>query len=114
MAVTYAFSADAGGAQRVGRQKAVSGTVTATGTYTTGGDARSASQLGLTTQQSQAVDRATTRNTNQGEALVSRYNAGTGKLQHYWTGGATGSELDEITASDTITGFSLHVTARGF
>lgn len=113
MAVTYAFTADTRGDQRIGRQKVRTGVLTATGTYVTGGDAIAASLFGLSDLDSLTINSATTGNTNQVEALVSRYNATTGELQHYWTGGATGSELDEITNGDTITNFSVHVTARG-
>lgn len=113
MAVTYAFTLDTRGDQRVGRQRVKTGVLTATGTYTTGGDAIAASLFGLSALDSLQINSATTGNTGQVEALVSRYNATTGELQHYWTGGAIGSELDEITAADDIGNFSLHVTARG-
>lgn len=113
MAVTYAFSLDTRGDQKVGRQRVKTGVLTATGTYVTGGDAIAASLFGLATIDSLEINSATTGNTDDVEALVSRYNAADGTLQHYWTGGATGSELDEISGSDNIGTFTLHVTAKG-
>lgn len=111
MAATYAFTADPRGDQRVGRQRQVSGTLTANGTYTTGGDAVAASLFGMSVVESFQFDSAFTNGT---EAMVSQYHPSSGKLQHFWTGGAVSSELDEITSSDTITGFSARVTVRGY
>lgn len=110
MAVTYAFTQDAEGRQRVGKQHVVSGTLTATGTYTTSGDAVAASLFGLGSIESFEVNSPFTNGT---EALVSRFIPSSGKLMHFWTGGAISSELDEITSSDTITSFVGHVTVRG-
>lgn len=110
MAATYAFTEDTGGRQVVGRQRQVSGTLTATGTYTTSGDAVAPSLFGLSVIDSFQVDSAFTNGT---EAMVSRYIPSSGKLMHFWGGGAVSSELDEITSADTITSFALHVTVRG-
>lgn len=110
MAVTYSFTQDAEGRQRVGKQHVVSGLLTASGTYSTGGDAVSASLFGLGSIESLSVDSAFTNGT---EAMVSRYIPSSGKLMHFWGGGAVSSELDEITSADTITSFALHVTVRG-
>jgi len=109
MAVTFTFTEDAQGRQRVGKQHQVSGTLTASGTYTTGGDAVAASLFGLGTIESFGVDSAFTNGT---EAMVARY-LDTGLLQLFWGGGAISSELDEITASDNVGSFACRVTVRG-
>lgn len=109
MAVTYAFTLDPQGRQRVGKQHVLSGLLTATGTYTTGGDAVTPASVGLGVIESLSIDSAFTNGT---EAMVSRY-LPTGLLQHFWGGGAISSELDEITAADTVTGFAARITVKG-
>lgn len=109
MAVTIAFAADASGRQRVGRQNQVTGRITPTGTYATGGFAITATDFGLGTIDSVAVGSAR----NGTEFMVTHWDSANSKIMLGWTGGATGSELDEITNNDTVTGFVMDVTVRG-
>lgn len=109
MAVTYSFTQDAEGRQRVGKQHVVSGLLTLSGTYVTGGEAPSASLFGLGNIESFSIDSAVTNGT---EAMIGRY-LPTGLLQLFWGGGATSSELDEITNGDNVGSFACRVTVKG-
>lgn len=110
MAVTYAFTADPQGRQRVGKQHVVSGQVTLTGTYVTGGDAISASTFGLGAIESFDITSGVTNGT---ETLIGRYLPSSGKVQLFWGGGAISSELDEITNGDTVTSFAFQCQVKG-
>ena len=109
MAVTYTYTEDAQGRQRVGKQHVTSGLLTLSGTYVTGGEAPAASLFGLGTIESFSVDSAVTNGT---ESMVGRY-LPTGLLQLFWGGGAISSEFDEITNGDTVTSFACRVTVKG-
>jgi hypothetical protein len=108
VAVTIAFTKE-GVIERLGRSKVVSGYLTPTGTYETGGIAVTASTFELSTLDSLQVSTAH----NGTEFMVTKYVPSTGKIILGWTGGATGSELDEITNADTVTDFVMAVQARG-
>lgn len=108
MAVTVAFTKE-GVTERLGRSKVASGYITPTGTYETGGVAVAASDFGLST-----LDSLQTGTAHNGtEFMVTKYVPSTGKVILGWGGGATSSELDEITNGDTVTGFVFNVQARG-
>lgn len=109
MAVTVAFTANTNGRQRVGRQIVVDGVLTPTGTYETGGIAVTAATFGLT-----SIETVMVRSARNGtEFMVTDWNPATSKIFLGWTGGATGSELDEITNGDTVTGFTMDITVKG-
>lgn len=110
MAVTYAFALDPEGRQRAGKQHAVSGTLTLSGTYTTGGDVVPADTFGLGSVETFNVTSAVTNGT---ESLIGRYLPASGKLQLFWGGGAISSELDEITAADNVGSFACQVEVKG-
>jgi len=109
MAVTVTFAADSNGVQRVGNQKVVSGVITPTGTYETGGVAVTAALFGLGNIESLSC--STARNGT--EFMVADWIPGTSKIMLGWGGGAVSSELDEITNADTVTGFLMDVTVKG-
>lgn len=109
MAVTVTFAADANGRQRVGKQTVVSGTITPTGTYATGGFAVTPGLFGLSSIDS--VTCSTARNGT--EFMVADYIPASKLIMLGWNGGAISSELDEITNGDTVTGFLLDVTVKG-
>lgn len=109
MAVTVAFSKDANGKQRVGRQFVVSGRLTPTGTYATGGFAVTASTFGLSTLET--LDVGTPRNGT--EFMVAHWDKANSKIMLGWGGGAISSEFDEITNADTVTNFVMDVTVKG-
>ena len=109
MAVTVAFTADTSGRQRVGRQHVVTGRLTPTGTYETGGFAVAASTFGLGTIDS--LDVGTPRNGT--EFMVAHWDSANSKIMLGWGGGAISSELDEITNADTVTGFVMDITVKG-
>lgn len=109
MAITVAFTKDTGGVQRVGKQKVVSGRITLTGTYATGGFAVTAGDFELSAIDSLSVSPAWLGT----EVLTAVWDPANSKILLGWTGGATSSELDEITNGDTDTGFVLDVTVKG-
>lgn len=109
MAVTIAFAADSNGKQRVGKQRVVSGRITPTGTYATGGFAVTASDFGLSTIETLEV--GTARNGT--EFMVAHWDSANSKIMLGWSGGAISSELDEITNGDTVTNFVVDVTVKG-
>lgn len=109
MAVTATFTADANGRQLVGRQRQVTGRITPTGTYETGGFAVTAGLFGLSTIDSLEVGQAR----NGTEFMDTFWDKANNKIMLGWTGGAVSSELDEITNADTVTDFVMDVTVRG-
>ena len=109
MAITVAFVADTNGIQRVGKQKVVSGRLTLTGTYVTGGFAVAASDFGLSAIESLVPGQAWLLT----EVLTAVWDSANSKIKLGWTGGAISSELDEITNGDTDTGFVLDVEVKG-
>jgi|GEM_PF-4881983 len=109
MAVSVTFAANANGRQRVGNQSVVDGVITPTGTYETGGITVTAALFGLSVIES--VTCSTARNGT--EFMSADYIPGTKKIILGWGGGATSSELDEITNTDTVTGFLLDVSVKG-
>lgn len=109
MAVTIAFAEDANGRQRVGKQHVISGRITPTGTYETGGVAVTAGAFGLGVIESLEVGHAW----NGTEVMTTAWDSANSKIKLGWTGGAVSSELDEITNADTVTGFVMDVTVKG-
>lgn len=109
MAVTVS-SAEIIPRQRVGRHYETRYTLTLTGTYATGGFAVSAANVGLSVITD--LEPGTCRNGT--EFMVTEWIASTAKIILGWTGGATSSELDEITNGDTVTSFTVDVTAKGY
>ena len=110
MAVTYAFTEDANGRQRVGKQHVVNGTITLTGTYETDGFAVTAGSFGLAIIESLDITSPAWLLT---EFLTAAWVPADSKIKLGWTGGATGSEFDEITNADTVTDFVLNVEVKG-
>lgn len=109
MAVTYAFTPDAGGIQVVGRQKQVRGTISLSGTYATGGKTVTPSLFGLSVVEgldAQLAFKAT-------EALIPLVESGSWNVKLFWTGGAVSSELDEIANSTNVGGYVFRVTVVG-
>lgn len=110
MAVAATFTKSTHGRQRVGRQTHVSGEIDPVGTYATGGFAVTPGLFGLSRLDDVRIHDAPNNGT---EFMVANYIAASNLIKLGWTGGATGSELDEITNSDTCTGFVFNVTAVG-
>lgn len=108
MAVTVTFTQE-GRTERLGRAKVAEGFLTPDGTYATGGYAVTAALFGFSVLDSVDVGSAH----NGTEFMVAKYVPSTGKVILGWGGGATSSELDEITNGDTVTGFVSHVVAKG-
>lgn len=109
MAVTVAFAQDSHGKQRVGRQFVVSGRLTPTGTYETGGFAVTASTFGLGSINTLEV--GTPRNGT--EFMVAHWDSANSKIMLGWGGGAVSSEFDEITNADNVADFVMDVTVKG-
>lgn len=109
MAITVAFTPDNAGRQVSGRQRVVSGRLTLTGTYVTGGFSITASDFGLSTIDTVIPGNAWLLT----EVLTAVWDSTNSKIKLGWSGGAISSELDEITNGDTDTGFVLDVTVKG-
>lgn len=109
MAVTIAFAHDTGSPQFAGKQKVVTGRITPTGTYATGGFAVAASDFGL--GKIESVRPLSARNGT--EFMVAHWDSANSKIMLGWTGGAISSELDEITNGDTVTSFVVDVEVKG-
>lgn len=110
MAVTISFSEDDHGRQRVGKQFQVTGRLTLTSTYETGGFAIAASDFGLNAIESVSVNSNPWETT---EAYTASWDRANSKIKLGWTGGAISSELDEIANSDDVSGVVLDVTVTG-
>lgn len=110
MAVTATFTADTGGRQRVGKQHVVKGRYSLSGTYATGGFAVAAGDFGLGTIESLHVGSNPWETT---EAYTASWDSTNSKIKLGWTGGATSSELDEITNADDVTDVVLDVVVYG-
>lgn len=109
MAVTVTFTEDTNGRQRVGRQHVVSGRISLSGTYETGGFTVNKDTFGL-----QALESLQVANFWNGtEMMVAVWDSANSKVKLGWTGGATSSELDEITNSDNVGSFVGDITAKG-
>lgn len=110
MAVTFTFAEDPNGRQRVGKQHVVTGVATLTGTYETGGFAVAASAFGLAIIESLTVTSAPWETTEQ---YTAAWDSANSKIILGWTGGATGSELDEITNADDVGDVALGLEVKG-
>lgn len=107
---TYSFTLAPEGRQRVGKQHVVTGTLTASGNYTTGGDTISPALFGLGSIESLSFGDAFNTSTN---ALPARYVPSTGKIMHFRTGAVTGNPLDEVANATSIADYSSQVTVWG-
>lgn len=110
MAVTYTVTDHDNGRQRVGKQHVVDCRITLSGTYETGGFAITASSFGLAIIESVGVKSNPWETT---EAYTASWDSANSKIKLGWTGGATSSELDEITNADDVTDVVLDVEVKG-
>jgi hypothetical protein len=109
MAVTFTFTEDSGGRQRVGRQHEVKGRLVLDGTYATGGFAVTAGDFGLGVIES--LYAFTPWETT--ESYTAAWDSANSKIILGWGGGAVSSELDEITDTDDVSDVALDVMVRG-
>lgn len=110
MAVTIAFAKDTEGRQRVGKQTVVTGRITPTGTYATGGFAVTAADFGLGSIESLRISGSAFNGT---EFNIASWDSANSKIKLGWTGAVVSTELDEITNGDTCTGFVVDVEVKG-
>lgn len=110
MAVTATFTPSTNGKQRVGKQFQVLGEVDPVGTYVTGGFAYTPALFGLSRIDSVSLGDSPNKAT---EFLVGKVISASSLIKLGWTGGASSSELDEITNGTTTTGFVMGVIVRG-
>lgn len=128
MAVTVAFTADAHGRQRVGKQKVYEGRLTLTGTYDTGGVAVVASNFGLTRLDSLRVNSAW----EGAESYTAIWDSTNGKIKLGWspahthtentaatytqnatTAASTAAVLSEIANTTDVSNVLLDITVKG-
>jgi hypothetical protein len=87
-------------------------TITPDTSYPTGGYALTAAQLGLSNV-ADAVCNIVGGTTNNG-AVAASYNAATGKLQLWATGGTSPVTLAEVASTTNVSGVTVKVAAFGY
>jgi hypothetical protein len=114
MAVTYALTNQK--LSVMGNNRYISGTLTATGTYTTGGDAVTAATLGMHTISDFDITTAINSTPTQFVARPSYTPPTTSVLiQYYGTNAVPGAAVadPQLTSATSITGYAFQFTALG-
>jgi hypothetical protein len=109
MPVTYTTALDRNGVERTGKSKKVSGRMTLTGTYVTGGFTVTPNDLLLGSIDSLELGTAWTGTTS----YNTQWDSANSKIKLGWTAAAVSTAFAEIANATTTTNFVIDFTARG-